>query len=532
MRPISILIVDDEEFARKSLRLKIDSSKLNICRLDEAGDGASALRMASEHTYDIVISDVKMPEMSGLEMIHRMQNDNLSNSYIIVSGYNEFDYAREGLRMGVTDYLLKPVKASQLNSLINDLSQEIVSSEEEASRQLELDKAYVEQQIILQSRQFSILLSDDHTDVENNSELKMQLSPYAPFVIALIQVKWNDKQCLHDNASTYFALKELTDHCFGNMYRLNLNVNNNNEYFALHYCVQVEKSLLSCYKKIINILRSQLNCQLTIGVSSVLSSVEQLPQGWQESLVACRNKLLTGSNQVIFFGDIPILHSNSDSSDKSSQLYLTNLISSKRIVDARKYIRQMIDNYASYSQSYQELIDNILGIYITLLRSYAVPPNRELDRVFLQRLYHLDSTDDIDALLGEYIDHVFSSQDMLSELNGENIVNQAQNYIRSNFHENITLESLSEIYHIHPNYLSRAFKKYANQNFNEYLTSVRMDQAIRLLKQPSLRIQDVSQMLGYADSKYFSKVFKKHYGITPTQLELIKGKAGRMSCDS
>lgn len=531
MRPISILIVDDEEFARESLRLKIDSSKLNICRLDEAGDGASALRMASEHAYDIVISDVKMPEMSGLEMIHRMQNDNLSNSYIIVSGYNEFDYAREGLRMGVTDYLLKPVKASQLNSLIDDLSQEIVSSEEEAARQEKLDSAYIEQQIIKQSQQFSTLFDTDQPDF-SNSELRKKLNLQHPYVISLIQLKWNEKHQIQDSVSNYFTIKEATDHCFGNKYNLSINVHNSQEFIALHFGVQSEKSLIRCYQKLISQLRTQLGCDVTVGLSSVLSNLETLPQGWQQSHVACRNKLLTGSNQVICFSDIPVSQKNLVTADETSHLHLSNLISSQRISEAKRYIRQLINQYAESAGSYQELIDSILGIYIVLLKSYSVPQNRELDRVFLQRLYHLDSIDDIEALLAEYIDHVFSCQDIISQLNGEEIVIQSQNYIRSNFSENITLESLSEIYHIHPNYLSRAFKKYTNQNFNEYLTMIRMEQAINLLRQPEAKIQEVSQMLGYADSKYFSKVFKKYYGITPTQLDLIKGKPGHMACDS
>lgn len=531
MRPISILIVDDEEFARESLRLKIDSDNLNICRLDEAEDGASALRMASEYAYDIVISDVKMPEMSGLEMIRRMQNDNLSNSYIIVSGYNEFDYAREGLRMGVTDYLLKPVKASQLNSLIDDLRQEIILSEEETARQIKLDSAYIEQQVIRQGRQFSVLFNTDQIDLIN-SEFKKQLNLQNPFVISLIQLKWKENQRIQDNVSTYFTIKEATDHCFGNNYNLNINVNNSQEFIALHFGIQAEKSLLCCYQKLISQLRTQLGCGVTVGLSSVLTHIELLPQGWQQSLVACRNKLLVGLNQVICFSDIPVSHKKPVPADESAHLHLASLISSQRASETRKYIRQLIEEYAATAGSYQELIDSILGIYIVLLKSYAVPQNRELDRVFLQRLYHLDSVDDIEALLGEYIDHVFSCQDMLSQLNGAEIVKQAQNYIRSNFSENITLESLSEIYHIHPNYLSRAFKKYTNNNFNEYLTMIRMEQAINLLRQPEARIQEVSQMLGYADSKYFSKVFKKFYGITPTQLDLIKGKPGHMACDS
>ena len=130
------------------------------------------------------------------------------------------------------------------------------------------------------------------------------------------------------------------------------------------------------------------------------------------------------------------------------------------------------------------------------------------------------------------MEHLFSQQDLAVMINGEEIVKQSQQYIQQNFSENISLESLSEIYHIHPNYLSRAFKKYTEYNFNEYLTKVRMEKAIFLLRQPSARIQEVSQMLGYTDSKYFSKVFKKHYGITPSQLELIKGVPERMTCDS
>lgn len=533
---LSILIVDDEVHARTSIRLKIDPERFPAEFVEEAEDGFDALDKMKKHHFDVVLTDIRMAGMDGLELIGLLKEQNTDTRFVIVSGYNDFDYARTGLRLGVEDYLLKPVREEQLNEQLERISSCITESRKEKLLQETLHTAFSQQQFMSEQQSLNRLLKGELAveEIEQIGLYTILGHSTKSFELSSTVLALQFRQPLYLGAQPdikqYLEIEALFTACrFSVRPVLVFNLMNNRELWAivsdklldgtrgqqLHDCMSL--SLLEKYRN--------LGLEVAIGIGSSASSPQLLQSSRKEAQVACRNKLLGGYNRIYRFLELKTDTQAQMVRVRTDDLQLiARSLNVKNIPEAKIRLGTWLDQLVEAETNYPQFIHQVMGLYRLLLQHFHDDADPEVDRIFLQQLYHLDDVSDIKLLFCDYLDNLFHREDFKTILDGKEIVRLSIEFIHVHYREQITLESLAEKYHIHPNYLCRAFKKHCNYNFNEYLTRVRMDQAYSMLYSGNAKVLEVSEILGYSDSKYFSKVFKKHFGISPSQLTLTHGK--------
>lgn len=516
----NILIVDDEKFARESIKYKLATTLLEIGEVDEAEDAIDAIERIDQKYYPIIITDIKMPQMNGIEMIRNIREMKYDTQFIVVSGYNEFDYAHGALKYGVMDYLLKPVNETQLNEQVSQIIESYKMKALLLEQQNHFRSEYTYQMKCAKLSDWNKLLitEKDKQAREKLTKQMLQVDDYSFYQVILCHFEDAfEEKALHEVICPYVKEK-LAKFCKEETVEVLFNIQHQRELIILHQYKKAPGTDLNMrYDYLLKQLVKTYGKSTVIGIGDRVESLEQVQLSYEQALVACRNKLIKGYNQIIFFKDTRMKQEKFQSISSEQREILSYVVKTKKTLKACELICKLLEEAVGSATTYQEIIGYVTELYLIILSSATLNMNVELDRVFLQKLYHLDQIDDIKELLMKYLkDTIVEMPENI--LDGEQIVKLSIQYIDTHYQEPISLETLSTTYHIHPNYLSRAFKKYSDFNFNEYLTNVKMKNAFFMLKNSDAKVQEVAEQLGYNDSKYFSKVFKKHHGFSPSQL--------------
>lgn len=529
----NILIVDDEQLIRQGLRARIEYLGIDVDEIFEAENGLMALRLQEEHPIDVVITDIRMPDMDGLELIQEMQKKNNQIKFVVLSGYAEFSYAETAIRLGVKAYLLKPVSNDDLKTAFDKAYKEMeqtASVRQEVQMKKRMDR---EKQVYQQEKALNALFSSQEAGAVTREQL-CKLCGYdekmwaggAESVLYLAILHINKESFEHqrfrpvDHELVRFMIRNIFEEIQAPCEKLLVNsLSDTRQMYGIFIGDDKKKLRMEVeriYLRMRSVLEKKMGIYLTIGVSRCRSQLEG--KETSEARQALKQRIIYGKANIYFYEDIRIL---GEQEFPVSQLHLLEqYIEHNEIFKVKNLVQEIFSEelVKKYGSAYLRIM--WIRILNLLLHHYERRGRNaaEIEKM-LQNYNLLDRIQSLQEIRQKIIEMVMEcvSTESVADANARSKIQMAIGYIQEHFAENLTVNVLAEHYGMSPNYFSSMFKKEMSRSAVNYITELRINQARELLYHSELSVVDISKKVGYEDSQYFFRVFKKYLGMTPLQ---------------
>lgn len=529
----NILIVDDEQLIRQGLRGRIEYLGIDVDEIFEAENGLMALRLQEEHPIDVVITDIRMPDMDGLELIQEMQKKNNQIKFVVLSGYAEFSYAETAIRLGVKAYLLKPVSNDDLKAAFDKAYKEMeqtASVRQEVQMKKRMDR---EKQVYQQEKALNALFSSQEAGAVTREQL-CKLCGYdekmwaggAESVLYLAILHINKESFEHqrfrpvDHELVRFMIRNIFEEIQAPCEKLLVNsLSDTRQMYGIFIGDDKKKLRMEVeriYLRMRSVLEKKMGIYLTIGVSRCRSQLEG--KETSEARQALKQRIIYGKANIYFYEDIRIL---GEQEFPVSQLHLLEqYIEHNEIFKVKNLVQEIFSEelVKKYGSAYLRIM--WIRILNLLLHHYERRGRNaaEIEKM-LQNYNLLDRIQSLQEIRQKIIEMVMEcvSTESVADANARSKIQMAIGYIQEHFAENLTVNVLAEHYGMSPNYFSSMFKKEMSRSAVNYITELRINQARELLYHSELSVVDISKKVGYEDSQYFFRVFKKYLGMTPLQ---------------
>lgn len=515
-----ILIVDDEIEVRQGIVNKINFDEQGFELVGEAENGLEALEIIEEKNPDIAFVDIKMPYMDGLEFAREMYHKYPAIKVVIISGFDEFEFAQQAIRFHVIDYVLKPVSSSDIVKLLQKIK--IKLDEEKYKKQdlIQLEKHYLESLPIIRERFLNALVLEKHSIQNLDEKLKrfhIELGE-KDFIVAVINPDTSHRIEAEDfdiyAYGVYETCKDLlkdkkVTHFHNHAGDTILIIPDAKELDWMHMLEEIRAVIEKAHLQTV-----------TIGIGEIVKRRNDIHVSYQGAMMALNYKMLEGQNKILWIRDLEpnrlesivfdeieeslnqVIRQCHEEGLKQLIADVFDTLSSKqvRIPEIRLFMVEWMLYYLRFTREYElsiEWFENHVNWY-PIITSYT-------DLTSLQ------------TLIGDIGLKVIEGIQKTRKNTVKLMVESTVEYLKNNYHEDITLENMAERLYISPEYLSRQFKKEMDQTFIYYLTSLRLEAAKRLIEDTNYKNFQVADAVGYNEPNYFSYVFKKHFGISPSK---------------
>ncbi|MDU4961633.1 MAG: response regulator [Sporomusaceae bacterium] len=536
----TIMIAEDEQLERQALRYIIDNNCPELRIVGETGDGNSAVRIACIQKPDIVLMDIRMPELNGLEAAAAIREFLPDTIMIILTAFDEFNYARQALSVGAVEYLLKPVRPGELVKTLHAVVEKVESRKQKQREEAALRKRLEEARPFMKMSFVHDLVSGNIAGLEQLQErallLGLHTSPCAVLLADIADFRQLtrtepelNKQLIKQNV--YLTICGAIDADalatpFGDSDILILlgaktaaGGEPRRKQEILRLCQQLKQEV-----------NDKLEIGLTLAVSRSYDNPLEMPKAYQEAQQALRQRFYRGSNQIIHIDDIPHLDVASFHYPFQYERTLLDKVRCGDRKQAKEAMGCLLQELFSKPANIAAVKAGILELLVVLSRA-AVEGGASLERLtllnfsFINQL--MDCTDSrriawwLLETLDQFMDNMLENQ---STMNAR-VINKACGYIEKNCHKNLSLEEVAQTVHLSPFYFSRLFKSEKGSNFVEFLTKSRINRAKRLLQNPERTVARIALEAGYQDPSYFCRVFRQEVGLTPNQYrQELRGK--------
>lgn len=504
-----IIVADDEQYSRKALSKMLGKTGLvEVCF--EAETGTEVVEYLKENHADILLTDIRMPEMDGLELIKIVSEKYKNMQIIIISGYADFEYAQTAMKYGVREYLTKPTNRNELNSALQHTLQRLEEKRQE--EKIHLKKAvvrYLKFIDVLNQAHLSRIVSGIEDDAMS-------------YQIMIFQTKKSEK--------------------LGTVETLLLNYGEWNPIsVSLFVCssevvvfVKAESEIERKHNEVVanKIIQDGVKMGLSIYAagSGICLGVSCLPQVYEDLVDAMNGRL--GENKCRYYSSI---------NRKQAELIFFPKLDSQRILEAignYQFERawEPIDRFLNQIQGPGQQVNLYLGlqeIFLSINQAYQARLGNGSAQAVMRKfsflaqptnLYRFRTLDEIRLYICDTLEELCKREPSAHTDNSR--VEQIKAYVDEHYQEEITLNEIAqEHFFMNPSYLSRLFRNCVGTSFSKYLTEVRMNHAKELLRYSNFRITDIAGYVGYNDSSYFTQTFKRMMGMTPEQYRMDKENA-------
>lgn len=480
----------------------------------------ASLSLQDDTTVYKYLTDIVMPGKNGLDLIKDASEINPCIKTVILSGYGEFSYAKEALRLGAYDYLTKPVNFEELKSIFNRLND--VLAQELKNKQKQLD--YYE---IMRLQFLNNLVNgtfQEHESIVRKSE-EIGIKLYSgDFCILRLVINENEDASNDNKETAYIKIKsELSNHINNILFedgKLILFNNSFREVTILFY-PEVSEDLESTLEKMAGEIKPLKGVNIVIGVGSVYQSPTDIPQSFYEAGKAMEYRFIKKDNVLFHYKNISSFFRGKSIITGDIESNLQEYLSLGDEKQLEQYLLKILENVNTLEKSNEGVLYDacieLLLIFNKFRESFLSHQKlmKQNDYNAIRNLLKEDNFSGVSSLIIGYMKESLcmyaENQDRPLGVAIENVIK----YINEHYNENLTLQKLAEIAYVHPIYLSKLFKEKTGENFIDYLMKLRIEKSKKLLVNVSLRIYDICKMVGYESPKHFSKVFKDLTGQTP-----------------
>ncbi len=527
-----VMLIDDKPLVLRSLKETVDWSGLDCTVVGEAMDGVEAVELMNSTAPDIVVSDIKMPGMDGLQLTEYVKNKFPEAKVIIITGYQEFEYAKKAVSLGVIDLVLKPIDNNLLVKVLEKAIGQIVAARQQLeyhNRLIRENVHYRDQYRSFQDKLgsrflYNLLQRSAAEDGFHSSGLENFQMDGGRYYITITRVRTADREIrlevmgriieTLDSLKSIYGVRIIDTEIDSDMVIL----------FRFDRKTSVSHAkydIRRLYDEVLRRLSAFTETRFCCVVSHMIKEADLLKWEYEQALEVL-NSCYFSTRSDVLFADKEIISGNTDSTsiiEDLDKFYRSIDVSGEE--ELREDINRLVNRIVSSSGGAEFRIKCLLSeVCITLSRHYLmwVVKKNEYQLAVNRLLDEIDSIntlEDAQKYLNSYVGMI--RENLEKDTGGYSpLVKDALKYIKQNFAGDISLETASEHINANPSYLSRLLKKETGRSFVEIVTQMRIDTAKYLLLQPGSRIMDVCSQAGYNNYAYFYQVFKKLVGVTPT----------------
>ena len=514
-----IILADDEPLILRGLKKMIDWERLNAKVEGTVTDGKQLLDLIRKSKPDIIISDIAMPNLSGLDVIKSIKENHWNIKVIFLSGYQEFNYAKQAITYGAVDYLLKPASKSELEQAL-------------ATAEGQLTK---EKPAEFWNEENRLLNFIQDSNVSGNTELKEELSTIKndsvqrSFVCVFFSLSFHSKRVSPD--PNKLAIIQFSVFQFIQNYlktdNLGIVLKRHENRYDTVFTLPPENPLPSVKKNVAaiqNSVRQNYNMDLLIGIGDIVDSISDLKYAYKTARFAFKLNYFQPAPVTYYEDASKEFHQSFEDYNTSYKAFFQSVLHKEnqwreRLEDCLNIIESL--HFGNRYAAEDRCIAMAIVFYKELKEYKLIDEDEKKQAEYENKVGNLRNQDTygelkskLTGLFQQLVDLVYQNKNSESL-----IVYQVKEYINCHFSEEITLEEIAKQVYMNPYYFSTFFKRKTGENFKNYLTKVRMKQAFIILKRKDVKTSELAQAVGYKDVRTFTDKFKETYGDSPAGLK-------------
>ncbi|SEO90635.1 response regulator [Paenibacillus sp. OV219] len=530
------LIVDDEKHVRDAIKLLVPWSELGITALLEAADGQSAKELIEREKPELIFTDMMMPVMNGVDLLRWIHEQELTSKTIVISGYDDFKLARETLRYGGLDYILKPIEPDQLIKAVKQAIE--MWCRENQDRTLSQNRVMEINQLkpVYWDKVFSQMIEDPQSYFAQAEPLQQEFGlPVGSDLVrvAVLSFEGVNPESLRSFSSDedlfYFTMMNISNEI----------VQEARQGYAFSYWNQRREIVVIMWSRLedaaqsLNRMQEGFKRTLRTSFHFGLGGVHPFPSGlkaaYQEASAALHHRNLLEAGQTIH------QYSELDPRGRMQLVHLSDHGEAFRIAFHSGQAQRIREAVADWIQAVTgagritpDMLEMWRSEYSVLCSQWSkswleeasdAPPGPTIDEDVFTLRYEPDCRFSLEQLEQALAEDLIRFELSLRELKQQtgNVIYEIKKYVETHYQREISLQDIANHFYLSREYISRKFKQELGENLSDYIGRIRIAKAQRLLENPNMRVVQIAQMVGYQDEKYFSKVFKKLTGMTPNE---------------
>ncbi|MGD6875761.1 response regulator transcription factor [Bacillus infantis] len=492
----SILIVDDEKKERSIIKILIERFYPEVFCIHEATNGINAIELMSNINPDLIFMDIQMPGISGIEAIKEIRKFNKDSYIVILSAFNYFEYAKEAIKEGVNNYLLKPLSRQEFNTEMQsffDYYQNVRLNERKQTELLSGYRDLIEENLVtaLAFNSFNIERLNTFFDI-----LKLD-GDYGICILIRDDILISHRRIINAIQKSIRDRTSLEYKIISNIIngKLTLFIISNKE-------LGIESRLL---KEIILSVQ-QDNQELKFGAGGVYQGKQNFYHSYDEALASVLTNSAVG---------------NTSEDVQEMGMEISKLIRENKPSEVTNLLAKLLNDMENSQFSLNKIKTSFIELMASVTRN--ILPYRLQDAYISEysSILDINHISEISRISETYIVTLAQTVNKEELYITHHVIDRAKKYVIENYEKDITVNFLAEKFSLNPYYFSVLFKKNENKNFIAFLTDIRMENAIKLMKETDKSIKEISITVGYQDQNYFSKVFKRKLGKSPKEYRKI-----------
>ena len=531
----SIILVDDEEEVRKSIIKQIDWESAGFQVVGDAENGEDALEKIEVLEPDVVLTDIRMPYMDGLTLAEKIRQRYPSTKVVIFSGYDDFEYAQKAIKLNVTEYILKPVNVEELTSILKRIKSNLDEEIEEKRNVSRLRENYRKSLPIIREQFFNDMVHRRLADDLIESKLReydIPITGARKWIIAAIDVEKSDDRSkktlsLHEEEELIpisvmqIVREKLKSYCRFSLFQSTAEAGM--VVIAALDDDNTTTGLIDVLGDICKETKRILEVPVTIGIGHSVTGLSKIAGSYQSAVEALGYKAVVGSGITIYINDMEPVGSGKlefDNSDESDFISAVKFGPDEKIEAVMVRISGKLESARVHYRQQQVYVFGVLNTVIQMIQQYDL----NLEEILGGELEYLSVIDKLQKReeFGEWL--LKTARKMNQAINQERdmttrqVIQQAKQYIMDNYQNpDLSVEMICRHLHMSPAYFSTMFKKETGQAYIAYLTEIRLNKAVELLNKTDDKTYVIASKVGYQEQNYFSYVFKKKFGVSPTK---------------
>ncbi len=529
-----MLIVEDEPRQIKALVNVIRQLQPEIA-VSEAYDGRMALEFIENHPVDVVITDIRMPNMDGMKLIEALHQAKNAPKIILLSGYGEFEYAQRAIKYGVFDYLVKPIGKADIEKLLRKLEQTLMQERNEKMEMQSLTKKLDDAFPVYLTHLLHKRMNGSISEAEAN-ELEQIFMWKGPGMAAAAEIgKFDRFVAGHSDdeiENTMLAILDLikehtkslgSSFSFGmegtrNKFITIINLRQNSVRYIQEAAARLEVLIAD--------VKMEFGLELTIGLSRGADDIfGEIKTSYEQAVVSLSKKFYHGLGKVIPYGEVKTtnepFHLYNKEADIKNALRKSDSEAISRIIN--DYFDQTVSLFAMEPEQIKDELIHVMLNQLGLLKHLMTEQSylqwvAEIRETLIKCEDYRELRHSSKSLFRKMIDLTRPREDKNAL-----IIQECQRYIETHYAEDLSLDTLSSKYHFNASYFSNLFKTHAGIGLSEYVIKIRAQKAQELLLKTDDKMSEIALKVGYKDAPYFIRIFKREYGISPHKYRHLNG---------
>lgn len=516
----NVLLVDDEELDLEGMKRFIPWTELGMEVKGCVNNALSACEVLEKHPIDILISDVNMPYMSGLELARIALQRKPKIRIIFVSGYQEFSYVQQALSLNAYSYVLKPMEDSELIASLMKVKQDL----DEEHKLREVEEAYQDLIPIAKSDMLLRLFEgEDTSDREymdklvKTHELDRLKWPLRVAVMELDLISRLNERSPASHQGTRSFMKQLDEA----IYRMGV----------IPYCklsshrvalLLESEGIEDIINSVLDAAQRRLSITVTTGLGSPVHTSDQLYESYLQAVQAVEGKMFLGKGGIIKFEDVSVEPAMLDFNMLNEHMNaLMKAVKEYELVHIHDELENLFRSVTSLRSKFT--VHNLISYFIWKLDQYLSAMNEDLFELLeidirkLDILLQFETINDIRRWLLYRVYEISEKLHHKNNTNDSQFIRNVMKTIKDRMRENITIKDIAQQFSFSPSYFGFLIREKSGYTFNELLVQLRMEKACELLKIPGMKIYEISDKVGYRHLPYFSRQFKEKFGMTPLE---------------